>query len=149
VVEFYRWYLGELAKDRNPLQDDHAKIETYVSKALVQELDRHIDSEEGLDEDYFTRAQDYLEDWASNIAVSGNILRELKSLRVVSHPVTVGFPFVDQRPARRKSDRGQTTRFYLWHWGCSKQVQEPRVCSSPEAARFAFSGSGQDDGTFW
>ncbi len=71
VIEFYRWYLGELAKNRNPLQDDHAKIETYVSKALIQELNRRTNSEEGLAEDYFIRAQDYLADWANNISVSG------------------------------------------------------------------------------
>jgi hypothetical protein len=70
LTAFYHWYLEELAKSRDPLHDDRAKIEVYVSKGLLREIDRRSKSAEGLDEDYFIRAQDYLEDWASNIVVS-------------------------------------------------------------------------------
>jgi Protein of unknown function (DUF3828) len=70
LTAFYHWYLEALAKSRDPLHDDRAKIEVYVSKGLLREIDRLSKSAEGLDEDYFIRAQDYLEDWASNIVVS-------------------------------------------------------------------------------
>src|SRR5215510_10050422 len=70
LAEFYHWYLEALAKDRNPLGDDRAKMEQYVSKTLLQQIERHINSPEGLGEDYFTKAQDYLEDWQTNIVVS-------------------------------------------------------------------------------
>ena len=70
LAAFYHWYLEELAKNRDPLHDDRSKMEVYVSKGLLREIDKRANSSEGLDEDYFTRAQDYLEDWASNIVVS-------------------------------------------------------------------------------
>jgi hypothetical protein len=70
LTAFYHWYLEALADSRDPLHDDRAKIEGYVSKGLLRGIDRRSKSAEGLDEDYFIRAQDYLEDWASNIAVS-------------------------------------------------------------------------------
>jgi hypothetical protein len=70
VAAFYHWYLEALAKNRDPLHEDRSKIEVYVSKGLLREIDRRTNSSEGLDEDYFIRAQDYLDDWASNIVVS-------------------------------------------------------------------------------
>lgn len=70
LTAFYQWYLEELAKSREPLQDDRAKIQGYVSKELLREIDRLSKSPDGLEEDYFIRAQDYLEDWASHVVVS-------------------------------------------------------------------------------
>jgi len=70
AAAFYRWYLGEIASHRDPLTQDRAKVESYVTKGLLQEIDRRINSPDGLDEDYFIRAQDYLDDWLTNIAVS-------------------------------------------------------------------------------
>jgi hypothetical protein len=70
LTAFYYWYLESLAKSRDPLHDDRSKIEAYVSKGLLREIDRLSNSSDGLDEDYFIRAQDYLNDWASNIVVS-------------------------------------------------------------------------------
>jgi Protein of unknown function (DUF3828) len=70
LTAFYHWYLEELAKNRDPLTNDRAKIEGYVSKGLIREIDKIIKSPDGLEEDYFISAQDYLEDWASHIVVS-------------------------------------------------------------------------------
>ena len=72
LTAFYHWYLQELAGNREPLQDDHAKLETYVSREMLRELDKLMNAPNGLDADPFTGAQDYLEDWgwASNIAVA-------------------------------------------------------------------------------
>ena len=70
LVEFYHWYLDALMKHRVPIKDDGARIATYVGRARLQNLKRRMNSPEGLDEDYFTRAQDYFDDWADNVAVS-------------------------------------------------------------------------------
>jgi hypothetical protein len=69
LTAFYHWYLDELAAELDPLHD-RTKIEAYVSKALLKDLDERINSAKGIDEDYFLKAQDYLEDWASSIVVS-------------------------------------------------------------------------------
>jgi len=68
--EFYRWYLDALMKQRVPLEDDHVKMATFVGRTLLRTLDRRLKSDEGFGEDYFTRAQDYFDDWLSNITVS-------------------------------------------------------------------------------
>ena len=86
LTSFYHWYLEALAKSGNPLEDDRAKIEVYVSKGLLREIDRRSKSSEGLDEDYFIRAQDYLEDWASNIVVSNVQIKD----KTASATVTLG-----------------------------------------------------------
>jgi hypothetical protein len=66
LTAFYHWYLQAIAKDRNPVQDDRAKI----SDPVIRDIDRRLNSPQGLDEDYFTQAQDYLDDWLTNIVVS-------------------------------------------------------------------------------
>nr|WP_294501562.1 DUF3828 domain-containing protein [uncultured Rhodopila sp.] len=70
MTGFYRWYLEALAGNRNPILDDRAALAAYVSKPLLAEIDRRVNSAEGFDEDYFTRAQDYFDDWKGHIAVS-------------------------------------------------------------------------------
>ena len=86
LTAFYHWYLEALAKNRDPFHDDRAKIEVYVSKGLLREIDRRSKSAEGLDEDYFIRAQDYLEDWAANIVISDLQIKD----RTASAMVTLG-----------------------------------------------------------
>jgi hypothetical protein len=86
LTAFYHWYLGALANDRHPLRDDRTQVERYVSKELLQEIDRRANNPEGLGEDYFIEAQDFLEDWASNIVVSNVRIDG----RVASALVTLG-----------------------------------------------------------
>src|SRR5262249_28319473 len=57
LIAFYHWYVAELAGHRDPLHDDRGKMESYVSKVLLQEIDRRVNSPDGLDADYFTQAQ--------------------------------------------------------------------------------------------
>ena len=75
LVAFYRWYLQALAGNRDPIHDDRAHLATFVSVALLKEIDRRINSPDGLDADYFTRAQDYFDDWASNVDISNVLIR--------------------------------------------------------------------------
>lgn len=70
VSEFYGWYLHSLAADHDPFRDDRTKLSKYVSKALIKEIERRMNSANGLDADYFIQAQDYLDDWENNISVA-------------------------------------------------------------------------------
>lgn len=70
VSAFYKWYLKSMAANKNPLIDDRANLGKYVSSALIKEIDKQMHSPEGLDADYFIQAQDYLDDWESNIVMS-------------------------------------------------------------------------------
>lgn len=67
-AKFYKWYLHALSTDEEPLINDKACLANYVSKALMSELEARMQSEEGLDADYFIKAQDYLDDWEENIS---------------------------------------------------------------------------------
>jgi hypothetical protein len=70
VTDFYRWYLGAFAKDQVPIKTDRARMEAHVTKELLQQIDKQMKSPDGLDADYFLKAQDYMDDWSSNIALS-------------------------------------------------------------------------------
>ena len=69
VSAFYKWYLHSLAAGREPLSDDRKEISKYVSSSLVREIDKRMNSDEGIDEDYFIKSQDYLDDWERNVVV--------------------------------------------------------------------------------
>jgi hypothetical protein len=66
---FYKWYLHSLAAGREPLSDDRRTLFKYVARALVGDIEKSMHSDEGLDEDYFIKAQDYLDEWESTIVV--------------------------------------------------------------------------------
>lgn len=66
---FYAWYLSELSHEKDPLSDSRKVIESYVSRSLIQEIERKIHSADGLDADYFIKAQDYLDDWLKRVSV--------------------------------------------------------------------------------
>ena len=54
--EFYGWYLTTLASDKDPFTAEREKLATYVSKDLITEIARQIDSDDGISEDYFLKA---------------------------------------------------------------------------------------------
>ncbi len=70
VSEFYQWYMKELAADRNPLLDKNKSLSNYVSVSLLQQIKRKMSSKDGMENDYFIQAQDYLDDWMTSIAVA-------------------------------------------------------------------------------
>jgi hypothetical protein len=70
LTAFYHWYVVEVSKSRDPFNDDRRKMEVYVSKKLLREIDRLSKTPDGLEWDYFLRAQDVPEDMVSNIAVT-------------------------------------------------------------------------------
>lgn len=67
---FYQWYLHSLVADHVPLTDDRAELAGYVSASLIKEIEQRMQSEDGLDADYFIQAQDYHDDWENNISVT-------------------------------------------------------------------------------
>lgn len=70
VGEFYKWYLEELAANRNPLTDNRKSLSNYVATSLLQQIEHKMNSKDGMESDYFIQAQDYLDDWITSIAVA-------------------------------------------------------------------------------
>jgi hypothetical protein len=68
--DFYRWYLGLLVENKDPMHDEVTAFSKYVSSALAKEIERKIHSADGMEADYFIQAQDYLDDWPTNVSVA-------------------------------------------------------------------------------
>lgn len=70
--DFYHWYLHELNQDKYPLTSTAAKdkqnLNQWVSPELLQQLGKSL-SENDLDAEYFTDAQDIFDDWVNNVSV--------------------------------------------------------------------------------
>lgn len=69
VRDFYRWYLQAIAKSKDPATKDRAGLKNYVSADCIAMIDRKMKSPDGLDADYFLQAQDFEDNWISNISV--------------------------------------------------------------------------------
>jgi hypothetical protein len=77
ALQFYRWYMQSLAISQDPLRQSPVQMSAYVEKGLVNELKRRM-SRTGLHADYFIQAQDFMEDWTTDIravrpTVQGNV----------------------------------------------------------------------------
>lgn len=70
--DFYHWYLRELNQNNYPLTstavNDKQNLHKWVSPRLLRKLEKSL-SENDLDAEYFTDAQDIFEDWVNNISV--------------------------------------------------------------------------------
>lgn len=69
IRNFYRWYVGELIANRDPLAN-RSQLKRFVTERLVKEIERMKKGPEGLNGDYFVDAQDFDDLWAKNITVS-------------------------------------------------------------------------------
>lgn len=77
AAAFYRWYMQSLCISQDPLTQSPTQLSAYVSKGLITELKRRM-SRKGLHADYFIQAQEFLDDWITDISVakpniSGNL----------------------------------------------------------------------------
>ena len=77
AVQFYRWYMQSLAINQDPLRHSPVQMSAYVEKGLVSELKRRM-NRGGLHADYFIQAQDFMDDWTTDIkavrpTVQGNM----------------------------------------------------------------------------
>lgn len=67
---FYSWYLKRLSDDKVPLNDNPQQMQQYVTQSLIKSIDKQAKSEDGLDEDYFIKSQDYDDSWLTHIQVT-------------------------------------------------------------------------------
>ncbi len=65
VIVFYKWYLHSINVEEPPTLHDRQKLARFVSRSLIKE----IDDGAGEDADYFTKAQDFFDDWEGNISI--------------------------------------------------------------------------------
>ncbi len=66
--QFYRWYMRSLVLSQDPLRHSPVQLSEYVSKGLISELKRRM-GRKGLHADYFIQAQDFMDDWTTDITV--------------------------------------------------------------------------------
>src|SRR5215475_391323 len=58
AVAFYKWYIGALDEGAAPLRSSPQKMSEFVSRPLLTQL-----AHRAMDEDYFLKTQDALDDW--------------------------------------------------------------------------------------
>lgn len=67
---FYNWYLQSSSDEKDPMTDNIPQMKQYVSDGLIDRIKKQMASPDGLEEDYFIKAQDYMEEWLTQISVS-------------------------------------------------------------------------------
>jgi hypothetical protein len=80
---FYQWYLHALARNEEPLLKHKSDLKKFVTERLLNELERRMKSSEGASIDYFLQAQDWLEDWESNVATTETITKSTTATTTV------------------------------------------------------------------
>ena len=83
VTEFYQWYMHAVKADRYPLRDDQPTLRKYVAAALIARLKKADASDDPPDADYFIQAQDWGDDWETNIAVTDALIERGTATLVV------------------------------------------------------------------
>jgi hypothetical protein len=68
AAQFYRWYMQSLAINQDPLRQSPVQMSAYVSKGLISDLKRRM-NRKGLHADYFIQAQEFMDDWTTDIRV--------------------------------------------------------------------------------
>lgn len=84
VEEFYKWYVHSLRQKREPLEDDEAGLKKYVNAALIDKLKKQMNSSNGPDVDYFLKAQDYLDEWETNVSTTKGMVADTVATITVS-----------------------------------------------------------------
>jgi hypothetical protein len=82
AVQFYRWYMQSLAINQDPLKQSPVQMSAYVEKGLMKDLKRRM-SRKGLHADYFIQAQEFMEDWATDIKAVRPVIQGNKASVVV------------------------------------------------------------------
>ena len=101
LSDFYKSYITLVSETKSPSDEFLAKS---VSIELIKKIRKQASSEDGLDVDYFLDAQDYLDDWKANIAVTqitvvGNRARAVVSLGLAKpgkYQLSVNLIFIDR-----------------------------------------------------
>lgn len=87
--DFYRWYIGELNAEREPLVKGKTEMRRRLSQRLARWVFSRAYSEYGAD--YFLDAQDYDESWAKTVSVSAGSVKGNTATVVVTMPKTQVF----------------------------------------------------------
>ena len=74
LTTFYGWYLNELVSYKSPVFDDKKSLGKYVSRGAIRRISRGY-ATGAYDNDYFTKSQDVMDDWLSDISVSGVVIK--------------------------------------------------------------------------
>lgn len=73
AAEFYKWYLSELNRDRDPRTEAKQKVLKYLSRRAGKWLYSIAADDYGAD--YFIAAQDFDEEWAETVSVSKAVVK--------------------------------------------------------------------------
>lgn len=63
---FYAWYVGAINDDKVAVNDT-VRYPRFVTRTLRDKVRRLMNAPDGLDADYYIQAQDYDDDWATQI----------------------------------------------------------------------------------
>src|SRR5258706_10274022 len=67
VKDFYRWYIDQLNKDRDPLTHEKTALRKYLTPEFFRKAPKLL---EQTDADVFICAQDWDRDWGRNVLIS-------------------------------------------------------------------------------
>lgn len=73
ATEFYKWYLSQLNRDRDPRTQEKQKVLKYLSRRAGKWLYSIPPGEYGAD--YFIDAQDFDEEWQQTVSASKAIVK--------------------------------------------------------------------------
>jgi hypothetical protein len=73
ATEFYRWYVGQLNRNKDPRTQQKQKMLTFISKGLAKRV-YSIPADE-YDADVFIAGQDYDEEWEQAISTSKAVVK--------------------------------------------------------------------------
>jgi hypothetical protein len=98
AVTFYKWYLGQLVQNKDPLHDAVTEMKRQVATPLLREIEKKINSADGMEADYFIAAQDYLDDWPTHVSAT------IRDRRDAVATVQVQLGVSTQKPYRLRVD---------------------------------------------
>jgi hypothetical protein len=67
IKDFYRWYIGRLNQNKDPLRKEKAALGKYLTPEFLRKAPKLFDENNA---DIFICAQDWDKDWGNNVSVS-------------------------------------------------------------------------------
>lgn len=104
VHSFYEWYVRTLNQNDEPIEKHPKEISKFVTRRLINSINRVLKSPDGLDADFFLSAQDWDKDWEKNISVSKAVIRGPQATVSVTLKGGPGFGNHRLRLGLRKED---------------------------------------------
>lgn len=92
IREFYKWYIIAIEDGPDPFKKGKAKLKTYVTLRLINQIAR--DEAKGLDADAFVMTQDWDKEWANNVTVSKLNIKGTTATAIVTFGNVLNYPRV-------------------------------------------------------